>query len=363
MTELTVAEIAALLGANLDDRALAAHGARSINGPAALDRAEPTEVSFLGNPRYLPLLETTRAGCVLVSEETVCAREDIAVLRCRNPSQGFSKLVEAFRPAEPAPPPGVDVAAHVDPKAEVDPTAAIGPGVVIGAGAIVAGGVVLHPGAIVQPGARIGANTRVHSCVVVGWGVEVGQNCVLHAGTVLGSDGFGFEPTAEGWSKIPQCGTVVVEDDVEIGANCAIDRGRFGATRIGRGAKLDNLVHVAHNVEVGPKVLLIAQVGIAGSSKIEERAILAGQVGIAGHVTIGAGARLAAQSGLAKDVEGGQDYFGSPARPQAEAFRILREYGRLPQLARRIKQLEARLAQFESEQATRASGGAAGSST
>lgn len=348
MTELTVAEIAALCGATLEGPARDAHGARVVRGPATLEEAGPDEVSFLGNPRYAPLLETTTACAVLVPEGTGAVREDVALLSCANPNRAFTRLVEAFRPAEPRPATGVDPGAHVDPTAELGAEVAIGPGAVVGPDAVVGDRAVLHPGSVVGPGAKVGAETRLHPCVVLGWGVEVGARCVLHAGTVLGSDGFGFEPTAAGWDKIPQCGTVLVGDDVEMGANCTIDRGRFGATRIGSGSKLDNLVHVAHNVVVGEHVLLIAQVGIAGSTKVERRAILAGQVGVAGHVTIGEGARLAAKSGVAKDLPGGQDYFGSPARPQAEAFRILREYGRLPELAKRLKTLEARLAELES---------------
>ena len=350
MTELTVAEIAALCGAALEGDALAAHGARVVTGPAPLDEAGPADVSFLGNPRYATALETTQACAVLVPEGTASERTDVALLPCPNPNRAFTRLVEAFRPPEPVPPVGIDARAVVDESAEVDPAAAIGAGAIVGPRARIGAGAVLHPGAIVGPGASVGPETRIHPAAVVAWNVQVGARCIVHAGAVLGSDGFGFEPTPEGWDKIPQCGTVVVEDDVEIGANCAIDRGRFGATRIGRGAKLDNLVHVAHNVQVGPNVLLIAQVGVAGSAKIEERAILAGQVGVAGHVTIGAGARLAAKSGVAKDIAGGQDYFGSPTRPQAEAFRILREYGRLPELAKRLKEVEARLAELEGGQ-------------
>ena len=173
--------------------------------------------------------------------------------------------------------------------------------------------------------------------------VEIGQRCVLHAGAVIGADGFGFEPTPEGWEKVPQCGTVVIEGDVEIGANATIDRGRFGPTRILAGTKIDNLVHVAHNVQVGPEALLVAQAGIAGSARIGRRAIVAGQVGVVGHVEIGDGARLAAQSGAARSLAGGKDYFGSPAREKNDAFRILAAQNKLPELVRRVRTLERRL--------------------
>jgi UDP-3-O-[3-hydroxymyristoyl] glucosamine N-acyltransferase len=171
-------------------------------------------------------------------------------------------------------------------------------------------------------------------------GVELGRRCLIHAGTVIGSDGFGFDPSPAGWEKVPHFGTVVIGDDVEMGANCAIDRGRFGPTRIGNGVKLDNLVHIAHNVEVEDGALLIAQVGVAGSTRIGKGAILAGQAGIAGHLEIGPGARIGGQSGVGKDVPAGQDQFGTPSREKGEAFRLLALYGKLPELFERVRALE-----------------------
>ena len=201
----------------------------------------------------------------------------------------------------------------------------------------------LHPRVTIGPGAQVGADCVLYPGVVLYDGVVLGERCVLHAGAVIGADGFGFEPTASGWEKVPQCGTALIGDDVEIGANCTIDRGRFEATRIGNGVKLDNLVHVAHNVVVEDGALLIAQAGVAGSSRIGARAILAGQVGIGGHVEIGPGARIAAQSGVARDVPAGQDQFGTPAREKGEAFRLQALYGKLPDLHRRVRALERTL--------------------
>jgi UDP-3-O-[3-hydroxymyristoyl] glucosamine N-acyltransferase len=197
------------------------------------------------------------------------------------------------------------------------------------------------------PLVKIGADSVLHFGVVLYHGVELGERCLVHAGSVIGSDGFGFEPTRDGWEKVPQCGTVVVGDDVEIGANCAIDRGRFEATRIGNGVKLDNLVHLAHNVVVEDGALLVAQVGVAGSSRIGKRAVLAGQAGVVGHVEIGPGARIAAQSGVSRDVPAGEDQFGSPAREKGEAFRLHALYGKLPELFQRVRDLERRLGREE----------------
>ncbi|MEW6072389.1 MAG: UDP-3-O-(3-hydroxymyristoyl)glucosamine N-acyltransferase [Planctomycetota bacterium] len=340
----TVSEIAALCGASLEG-----DGSKVIVGPAALDEAGPDEISFLASARYSGALERTRAAAVLVAPEVATGRRELALLRCADPSRAFSRVIEEFRPREVRPAPGVHATAVVARTARIGAGAAIGAQCVVGEGARIAEGVVLHPGVVVGPDARIGRDTVVHASTVVYWGVEVGERCVLHAGVVLGSDGFGFEPTAEGWRKIPQCGTVVIEDDVEIGANTAIDRARFGATRIRRGAKIDNLVHVAHNVDVGEGSLLIAQVGVAGSARIGRGVILAGQVGVNGHVRVGDGARVAGQSGVTKDLGGHGDYSGTPIRPRMQALRAQAAAQRLPALLERVRRLEARLAALEGE--------------
>lgn len=344
MITRTVSEIAELC-----DAAVEGDGSQEVTGPAALDDATPDEISFLGNSRYAPSMETTRAAAVLVARDVVCAREGLTLVRCDDPSRAFTRVIEAFRPAEPRPAPGVHPSAVIDPSAELGARVAIGAQCVVGAGARLADDVVLYPGVVIGVDARIGEGTVIYPQAVLYWGVEVGCRCVLHAGVVLGSDGFGFEPTSEGWAKIPQCGTVVVEDDVEIGANSAVDRGRFGATRIGRGAKLDNQVHVAHNVVVGADSLLIAQVGIAGSARLGRGVILAGQAGVNGHVTVGDGARVAGRAGVTKDVEGGRDYAGYPVRPRAKYLRIQASLSRLPDLLEQVKQLEARLERIEED--------------
>jgi UDP-3-O-[3-hydroxymyristoyl] glucosamine N-acyltransferase len=342
MITRTVSEIAEFC-----DAVVEGEGSRPVVGPAALEDAGPDEVSFLGNSRYAAALETTRAAAVLVARDIVCSREDLTLLRCDDPSRAFTRVIEAFRAPEPRPEPGVHPTAVVDPSAELGKGVAIGPLCAVGSGACLGDGVVLHPGVVIGSDVRIGDETVLYPRAVLYRGVEVGSGCTIHAGVILGSDGFGFDPSPTGWSKIPQCGTVVVEDDVEIGSNTTIDRGRFGATRIGRGAKIDNLVHVAHNVVVGPGALLIAQVGIAGSAKVGKGAILAGQVGVNGHVTIGEGARVAGQSGVTKDLEGGRDYSGNPVRLRARLLRIQASMSRLPDLIEQVKDLEARLGSME----------------
>ncbi len=338
MISRTLAELATLCGAVVDGDAQ-----RVVDGPASLAEAGPREISFLANPRYQPQFQTTRAAAVLVTADCARARPDLALLRCKDPSRAFTAVVQAFVPPPAPAPAGVHPRAWVDPTAAVDPTASVGPLCSVGAGAVIGAGAVLHASVSVGANARIGPDTHLHPAVVVYPGVVIGARCIVHGGTVLGPDGFGFEPTAAGWDKIPQCGTVVIEDDVEIGANVTIDRARFGATRIGRGVKIDNLVHVAHNVVVEENALLIAQVGIAGSSRVGKRAILAGQVGVTGHVTIGHGARVGAQSGISHDLPDGSEYFGSPARPKIEMIRQLALAAKLPEIQSRLRAIERRL--------------------
>jgi UDP-3-O-[3-hydroxymyristoyl] glucosamine N-acyltransferase len=338
MTSRTLAELAHLCGAVVDgDPAL------TIDGPAALADAGPREISFLANPRYSPQLATTKAGAVVVARDCASPRADIVLLRCDDPNRAFTAVIEAFAPRDPAPAPGVHPSAVVGPGARIDPSASIGPNCSIAGGASVGARSQLVAGVSLGRDAVVGEDCVLHPAVVLYPRVRVGSRVLIHAGAVLGSDGFGFEPTRTGWVKIPQCGTVVVEDDAEIGANVTIDRARFGVTRIGRGVKIDNLVQVGHNVVVEDGALLIAQVGIAGSTRVGKRAILAGQVGVAGHATIGDGARVGAQSGVAGDVPAGADYFGTPARPRADELRIWSLTGKLPGMIKRIRDLERRL--------------------
>jgi UDP-3-O-[3-hydroxymyristoyl] glucosamine N-acyltransferase len=342
MIQRTASELAELCQAVLEG-----DGGRLLVGPAALDEARSDQVSFVRSARHAGELETTRAGAVIVPFDLSARRPDVALLRCQDPSRAFSRVVEAFRDPLPPPPPGVHPSAVVEKGARIGPGASVGPLCYVGGGAELGERVVLHAGVKLGPGVKIGADCVLHFGVVLYHGVELGKRCLIHAGSVIGSDGFGFEPTRDGWEKVPQCGTVVVGDDVEIGANCAIDRGRFEATRIGNGVKLDNLVHLAHNVVVEDGALLIAQVGVAGSSRIGARAVLAGQVGVVGHVEIGPGARIAAQSGVSRDVPAGEDQFGSPAREKGEAFRLHALYGKLPELFQRVRELERRLGREE----------------
>jgi UDP-3-O-[3-hydroxymyristoyl] glucosamine N-acyltransferase len=222
---------------------------------------------------------------------------------------------------------------------------------VVGAGASIGAGAAIHPHAVVGVGAEIGPGTVLHPGAVVYDGVVIGARCIVHSSAVVGADGYGFDPTPAGWVKIPQLGTVIVEDDVEIGAACTIDRGRFGPTRVRRGAKLDDQVHVGHNVEVGEHAMLAAQVGIAGSALIGSRVMMGGQVGISGHLCVGDGARLAGKTGPFGDVPAGAEFLGYPGLPRREALRQQALLGRLPRLVERLGELEARVVELEARAA------------
>jgi UDP-3-O-[3-hydroxymyristoyl] glucosamine N-acyltransferase len=344
MVTRTLAELAELCQARL-----LGDGAKPIVGPASLEDASGDEISFLAHPRYAGLLETTRAGAVVVGEGVRAGRRDLALLECRDPGRAFSDVVLAFARVPSAPPPGVHATAVVERGAEVAATASVGPHVVIGAGARVGERAVLHASVVIGANVTVEEHSVLHPRVVVYHDVTIGARCIVHAGAVIGSDGFGFEPTAQGWAKIPQCGTVEIGDDVEIGANATIDRGRFGPTRIASAVKIDNLVHVAHNVQIGAGALLVAQVGVAGSTRIGERAILAGQAGISGHLTIGPGARVGGGSAVFKDVPAGSDVFGNPAGPKQESLRqaqrvkrLGRWWDELQSLRERVRRLEER---------------------
>lgn len=341
----TLSEIAERCGAVLQG-----DGSRLVVGPADLGGAGPDQVSFLANPRYAPLLESTQAAAVLVPEGLECAREGLALLRVADPNRAFSAVVELFAPARSAQPAGVHPTAVVAEDATLGEGVSVGPQCFVDRGVELGAGVELRAGVRLGEGVRIGEGSLLHPGVVVYAGCSLGARCLVHAGAVIGADGFGFDPTAAGWEKVPQCGTVEVGDDVEIGANACIDRGRFGATRIGDMVKIDNLVQVGHNCVIGPASLLCAQVGMAGSATVQGRVILAGQAGVNGHIEIGAGARVGGQAGVVGDLEAGGEYTGWPARPARRALREAAELGRLPELVREVRALRARLEELEGGQ-------------
>ncbi len=335
MPELRVAEIARLAGG----RVLGDPEAR-IGAVAPLEDAGPGELTFVANPRYLPYLQGTRAAAVLVSAPLAGEAPDrLTRVVVEDAHVALYRVLPALYP--PAPPPsGIHPTAVIDPSAEIGSAASVGPFAVIGAGCSVGERTRLGAHVVVGEGSRVGNDCVVHPQVSIYPGVVVGDRCVLHSGARLGREGFGFVWAEDGHRKVPQVGRCILGDDVEVGTNATIDRGSVGDTVVGSGTKIDSLVHLGHNVRVGRHAILVAQVGIAGSARVGDGAVLGGQAGVMGHLTIGAGARIGAQGGVIGDVPAGETYSGYPARPHKEAMRALGALFRLPDLVRRVRELE-----------------------
>ena len=311
----------------------------SISGIADLVGAQAGQISFLGNNRYLPAARQTAASAILVSTEEKEILPGI-LIRVASPSLAFSKIAALFAPEPVTFPPGVH------------PSAVIADGVELGAG------VSIQPLAVIEAGVRIGARSVIGAGCYLGHGTLLGEDCllyprvvlrertvlgnrvILHSGVVAGSDGFGYEFKEGRHAKIPQVGNVQIDDDVEIGANTTIDRGRFGRTWIRRGAKIDNLVMLAHNVVVGEHSIIVAQTGISGSTVLGKYVTLAGQVGLAGHIQVGEKATVTAQSGVSKDIPAGAILAGRHAVPLRESLRIEALFRKLPELWERVRGLE-----------------------
>jgi UDP-3-O-[3-hydroxymyristoyl] glucosamine N-acyltransferase len=334
------------LAAQLQCR-LEGDGSIEITGAAGLEQAGPGQITFFGNPKLKPLLDATRASAIILPEDAPAVPQ--AMLRTTHPYLLFARALTIFHPRRRP-------AAGVSPHAIVSPDVALGDDVSVG------------PFTVIERGARIGARTMIGSHVTIGEDTAIGEDCdirahaslreritlghrvIVYDGAVIGSDGFGYAPTPDKrYFKIPQIGTVVIEDDVEIGANSTIDRASMGETRIGAGTKIDNLVQVAHSCTIGRDVILSAQVGLAGSTTIEDHVTLAGQVGVAGHLTIGKGTIVTAQSGVPNSIRAGALYSGYPAIENRTWLKSSALFARLPELRKQVTALEERLAALEAQ--------------
>ena len=320
-------------------------GEIEIHRVAGIEDAGPGDLTFFTNPKYARALRTTGASAVILAEKAEAA--PCAMLRVSHPYLAFAKAVELFAHSN-RPPAGIHRLADVAATAVVAPDAIVGPFTVVGDGARIGPRTLVSPHVTIGAGAHIGEDCVIHSQVSIRERVQIGNRVVVQDGAVIGSDGFGFATKPDGTHyKIPQIGTVVIEDDVEIGANAAIDRPAVGETRIGAGSKIDNLVQVAHGVTIGRNVLLAAQVGIAGSTSIEDSVTLAGQVGVSGHITIGKGTIATAQTGIPNSVEAGSFISGYPAISNRDWLKSSAVFRKLPELRKAIADLDARLAQVE----------------
>lgn len=335
MNELSVREIAELTGGSLHG-----DGEHQISGVAALENAGASDLSFIANPRYLPYLQDSRAGALLVPASLHGqVPERFASIVVDDPHVAlYLVLRQLHTPRETRP--GVHPSALIDPTATVAPDASVSPFAVIGAGTRIGARVQVGAHVAIGDGCEIGDDTVIQAHVSIYHGVCIGKRCTIQSGARVGRDGFGFVWHEGGHRKVPQVGGCRIEDDVEIGTNVTIDRGSVGDTVIGAGTKIDSLVHVAHNVKVGRHVFLVAQVGIAGSTRIGDGAVLGGQVGVGGHLEIGPRARIGAQGGVTGNVPAGETFSGYPARPHREALRAQGSLFRLPELVKRVRALE-----------------------
>ncbi|ASG20771.1 UDP-3-O-(3-hydroxymyristoyl)glucosamine N-acyltransferase [Nitrospirillum viridazoti] len=299
-----------------------------LSDVAALDAAEPGQLSFLDNKKYVAAFSATRAGAVVVHPALASkAPAGVALLLSRNPYKAYALCAQAFYPAT-APSGKISAGAHVDPGAEV------GEGTDIAAGAVVEAGAVIGARCRIGPNATIGVNVRLGDDTVIGANASLthcilGARVTIYPGARIGQDGFGFAMDLAGHVRVPQMGRVVIEDDVEIGANATVDRGAGPDTVIGRGCMIDNLVQIGHNVHLGAGCVIVAQAGISGSTKLDHHVVLAAQAGVTGHLKIGAGAQIAAQSGVMRDVGPGEKVGGSPAVPMRQWLRQVAALGRL----------------------------------
>ncbi len=318
-----------------------------ITGICGIKEAKEGDLTFIANPKYLPLMEHTKASAVITSRDIKSALKPI--IRTENPSLAFAQMVSFIFPDETKHPQGIHKTAVIGEDVKIGKDAAVGPYAVIEDNVSVGEGSIIYGGCYVGHHSKIGKDNLIYPHVSIRERVEIGDRVIIHSGTVVGSDGFGFATVKGLHHKIPQIGTVVIEDDVEIGANVTIDRARFDKTIIGRGTKIDNLVQIAHNVVVGQNSIIVAQAGISGSTVIGNNVVLAGQAGLVGHITIGDNAIVAAQAGVTKSVLPNTKVSGYPAKPHETAKKVNACLQRLPGLVDTVKELKKRIEELEAK--------------
>ena len=315
-----------------------------VNTFAKIEEGKKGAISFLSNPKYTHFIYDTESSVVLVNESLELEHPTNATLiRVENAYECVAKLLQLYESMK-LKKKGIDSLAFIDATAKIGKDCYIGPFVAIGPGVVIGDGCVLHPHVTIGENASIGNNTEIYSNAVVYHHCKIGNNCVLHAGCVIGADGFGFAPSADGYDKIPQIGIVTIEDNVEIGANTCIDRSTMGSTYIRKGVKLDNLIQVAHNVEIGENTVMAAQGGIAGSTKVGKWCMFGGQVGMAGHITIADQTNVGAQAGISNSVKkSGTTIIGSPAWDAKGFMKSAAMFRRLPDMYKQLAELQSKI--------------------
>lgn len=327
-----------------------------IHDANSLTIAGPGEITYAVDEKNLRRVKDSRAGACLIQEKfaTHAELQDVTpvLVAVADPLDAFLKILAEYRPQPSRPELGISPAAHVDPTARVGKQTNIHPGAVLSAGVVVGDRCEIHPGVVLGAGARVGNDCVLHPYVVLYAGVEIQDRVIIHAGAVLGADGFGYRFRGGRFEKIPQLGTVLVDSDVEIGANTTIDRGAIGPTRVGAGTKLDNQVMIGHNCQLGRHNVFASQVGLAGSVTTGDYVRLAGQVGVADHIEIGQGATVGAKAGVLRNIPAGETQVGIPARPEKEEFRIVMATSRTPEMRQTLRAVEERLQRVEQQLAS-----------
>ena len=308
---------------------------------AKIEEGVPGAISFLSNPKYTHYLYETQSSIVLINEDVELEKPvSTTLIRVKNAYECVAKLLQLYESMKPKKS-GIDSLASISPKATIGENVYIGAFAVIGDGAVIGNGTQIYPHTVIGDGVTIGENGLVYPNVTIYQGCKIGNNVTIHAGSVIGADGFGFAPNTEGYNKIPQIGIVIIEDDVEIGANTCVDRATMGQTVIHKGVKLDNLIQVAHNCEIGENTVMSAQVGLAGSTKVGSWCMVGGQAGFSGHIHVADKTYVGAQCGVISNTKGdGQQLIGSPAMDTKVFFKAKALYAKLPEMYRQIAQLQ-----------------------
>jgi UDP-3-O-[3-hydroxymyristoyl] glucosamine N-acyltransferase len=316
---------------------------------AKIEEGIPGAISFLSNPKYTHYIYDTESSIVLVNKDFVPEKEVKATLiKVNNAYESLAKLMTLYEQSQPKRT-GIDPLAYVAPTAKIGKDVYLAPFACVGDNAEIGDGTELHPHATVGRGAKVGKNCILYTNCNVYHDCRVGNNCILHSGCVIGADGFGFAPSPEGYEKIPQIGIAILEDNVEVGANTCIDRATMGATIIRKGVKLDNLIQIAHNVEVGSNTVMASQVGIAGSTKVGEWCMFGGQVGLAGHIKIGNKVNLGAQSGVPGSLKDGQALIGTPPIEMKNYFKSSVLFKKLPDMAAELNSLKKEIEELKKQ--------------
>lgn len=316
---------------------------------AKIEEGMPGAISFLSNPKYTHYIYDTQSSIVLVNKDFEPEKEIKATLiKVDNAYESLAKLLNLYEMSKPKKT-GIDPLAYIAPTAKIGKDVYIAPFACVGDNAEIDDNTSLHPHVTVGSGAKVGSNCILYPHVTVYHDCRVGNNCILHAGSVIGADGFGFAPSPEGYEKIPQIGITILEDNVEIGANTCIDRATMGATIIRKGVKLDNLIQIAHNVEVGSHTVMASQVGIAGSTKVGEWCMFGGQVGVAGHITVGNKVNMGAQSGVHSSIKDGEALIGTPPMPLKGYFKSSAVFRKLPDMYLELNSLKKEIEELKKQ--------------